>query len=120
MSRAFLQDLLRGTRCRNRKSTNSVSCRRNGDSLVSPVKPLDARLVPAAIATLNGGTPSVFGESLGDTITISRDTAGDILVNGHGVQVRWRTPTVASTNLIQVFAQGGNNHRLLPEASRTP
>jgi len=57
----------------------------------------------------NAGTLSVFGDALDNQITISRNAAGQILVNGGAVNVTGGTPTVANTALIQVFSLGGND-----------
>ena len=61
----------------------------------------------AVTATFNAGTLSVFGDSLNNSITVSRNAAGQILVNGGAVAVAGGTPTVANTSQIQVFGQGG-------------
>src|SRR5262245_58369050 len=63
------------------------------------------------------GLLSVFGDSLDDTIVMSRDAAGQILVNGGNVSITGGTPTVANTALIQVFGQGGNDTITLDEAN---
>jgi Ca2+-binding RTX toxin-like protein len=63
------------------------------------------------------GTLTVFGDNLNNTITISRNAAGNLLVNGGAVPVQGGTPTVANTALIQVFGQGGNDTITLDEAS---
>ena len=60
---------------------------------------------------------SVFGDSLDNNVTISRNAAGQILVNGGAVAVIGGTPTVANTTLIQVFGQGGNDTITLSEAN---
>ena len=57
------------------------------------------------------------GDSLDNTMTISRNAAGDILVNGGAVAVSGGTPTVANTSLIQIFGQGGNDTLSLNEAN---
>src|SRR5262249_49068760 len=62
-----------------------------------------ATFTPAA------GLLTVFGDALDNTITVSRNAAGAILVNYGTVAVRGGTPTVANTGLIQVFGQGGND-----------
>jgi hypothetical protein len=62
------------------------------------------------------GTLSVFGGSLDNTITISRDAAGTILVNGGAVAVVGGTPTIANTTLIQVFGLGGHDTITLDES----
>ena len=55
------------------------------------------------------GTLSVFGNALDNSIEVSRNAAGQLLVNGGAVPVRGGTATVANTALIQVFGQGGND-----------
>jgi Ca2+-binding RTX toxin-like protein len=63
------------------------------------------------------GVLSVFGDAANNSITISRDAAGKILVNGGAVPVAGGTPTVANTALIQVFGLGGNDTITLNEAT---
>ena len=63
------------------------------------------------------GLLSVFGDSADNTITISRDAAGQILVNGGAVSVVGGPATVANTALIQVFGQGGNDMITLDESN---
>src|SRR4051812_45905858 len=70
-----------------------------------------AVFIPAA------GALSVFGDSLDNTIVVSRNAAGRILVNGGNVAVLGGTPTVANTAIIQVFGQDGNDVLRLDEAS---
>src|SRR5262245_10147748 len=65
----------------------------------------------------NAQTLSTFGDNLDNTITLSRNAAGTILVNGGAVAVTGGTPTVANSALIQVFGQGGNDIVTLNEAS---
>jgi Ca2+-binding RTX toxin-like protein len=63
------------------------------------------------------GTLSVFGDALDNSIEVSRDAAGKLLVNDGAVAIRGGTPTVANTALIQVFGQGGNDVIALDESS---
>src|SRR5215813_13165010 len=63
------------------------------------------------------GLLSVFGDSLDDTIVMSRDAAGQILVNGGTVPIAGGQATVANTALIQVFGQGGNDTITLDESN---
>src|SRR4051812_39871477 len=63
------------------------------------------------------GTLTEIGDALDNTITTSRDAAGNILVNGGAVSIQGGTATVANTSLIQVFGQGGNDILNLNEAS---
>ena len=63
------------------------------------------------------GLLSVIGDESDNTITTSRDAAGQILVNGGAVPVAGGTATVANTSVIQVFGQGGNDTIALDEAN---
>ena len=65
----------------------------------------------------SGGVLTVFGDSLNNSISISRNAAGQLLVNNGAVAVTGGTATVANTTLIQVFGQGGNDTVTLNEAS---
>src|SRR5262245_24351466 len=69
------------------------------------------------VFTPGSGTLSVFGDALNNTINISRNAAGQILVNGGAVPVQGGTATVANTALIQVFGQGGNDIITLDQAN---
>jgi Ca2+-binding RTX toxin-like protein len=73
----------------------------------------------AVTATFSAGpgTLTVFGDSLDNTITISRDASGKILVNGGAVVVTGGTATVANTALIRVFGQGGHDQITLNQAN---
>jgi Ca2+-binding RTX toxin-like protein len=63
----------------------------------------------AVTASFSSGVLTVFGDANSNTIVISRDAAGKILVNGGAVAVVGGTATVANTAQIQVFGQGGND-----------
>src|SRR3954467_7993201 len=67
--------------------------------------------------TPSAGILSTFGDSLNNNITVSRDAAGKLLVNGGAVTVAGGTATVANTSLIQVFGQGGNDTVTLSEVN---
>ena len=67
--------------------------------------------------TPSAGILSTFGNSLNNNITVSRDAAGKLLVNGGAVKVLGGTPTVANTSLIQVFGQAGDDTITLNEAN---
>ena len=67
--------------------------------------------------TPSAGILSTFGDSLNNNITVSRDAAGKLLVNGGAVKVLGGTPTVANTSLIQVFGQAGDDTITLNEAN---
>ena len=71
----------------------------------------------ATTASFSAGGLTVLGDAANNTITISRDAAGKILVNNGAVAVTGGTPTVANTSVIQVFGQPGNDTITLNEAS---
>lgn len=73
----------------------------------------------AVLSTFSPGTGqlTVFGDSVDNSIELSRNAAGTILVNGGAVQVVGGTPTVANTARIQAFGQGGNDSLTLNEAN---
>jgi Ca2+-binding RTX toxin-like protein len=77
------------------------------------------RAAAAVTASFQPGTGvlTVFGDSLDNSIVISRNAAGTILVNNGAVAVIGGTPTVANTALIQVFGQAGNDTITLNEGN---
>src|SRR5215831_2208040 len=72
---------------------------------------LETRLMPAVTATFlpSSGVLSVLGDNQDNTIQISRNAAGALLVNGGAVAITGGTPTVANTALVQAFGQAGND-----------
>jgi hypothetical protein len=81
------------------------------------LEPLGLRLTPAVTASFSAGILTVFGDSLDNTIQVSRNAAGSLLVNNGAVAVLGGTPTVANTSLIQVFGQNGNDTITFNEAT---
>src|SRR5215218_2570175 len=71
----------------------------------------------AVTGSFGSGIVSVFGDALNNNLTVSRNAAGTILVNGGAVSVTGGTPTVANTSLIQVFGQGGDDTITLNESN---
>src|SRR5438477_12937441 len=49
------------------------------------------------------GQLSIFGDAQNNTIVVSRNAAGTVLVNGGAVPVVGGTPTVANVSLISIF-----------------
>jgi Ca2+-binding RTX toxin-like protein len=80
---------------------------------------LDRRVLPAVTATFSAiqGVLTVNGDANDNTIAVSRDAAGRILVNGGAVAIRGGNPTVASTRLIQIFGLDGNDNLSLDETN---
>jgi Ca2+-binding RTX toxin-like protein len=58
---------------------------------------------------------SVFGDNLDNTITTSRDAAGQILINGGAVSIDGVQPTVANTTDIQMSGGNGDDTISLDE-----
>src|SRR5262245_47065169 len=83
------------------------------------VESLHDRIAPAitAIFVQPTGLLTVFGDAADNTITISRDPAGQILVNAGAVEIRGGHPTVANTAAINVFGRAGNDMLTLDEAN---
>lgn len=71
----------------------------------------------AVTSSFSSGTLSITGDALDNTITVLRNAAGQILVNGGAVSVVGGTPTVANTSRIQVFGLGGNDTLTLSEVN---
>jgi Ca2+-binding RTX toxin-like protein len=82
---------------------------------------LTERIVPAVTASFSpsAGIVTVMGDSQDNSITVSRDAAGKILVNGGAVAVTGGTPTMANVSLIQVLGQAGNDTITMNEANGT-
>src|SRR5262245_31648553 len=62
------------------------------------------------------GLLTVFGDTLDNLITLSRD-GDNILVNGGAVSISGGTPTVLTTNQIQVLGDDGNDTVVFSEVS---
>src|SRR5262249_6812605 len=63
------------------------------------------------------GVLAVMGTPKGDTITVSRDAAGNLLVNGGAVPIQGPTPTIANTSLMELFGLAGDDNLALDEAN---
>jgi Ca2+-binding RTX toxin-like protein len=83
------------------------------------VESLESRLMPAVTAffSAQAGTLTVLGDAQNNAITISRNAAGAILVNGGAVAIQGGTATVANTSLISAFGLNGNDNITLNEAT---
>ena len=80
---------------------------------------LHERITPAvnAFFTPGVGVLTVNGDNANNTIDISRNAAGQILVNGGAISIKGGTATVANTKLIQVFGNAGDDSISLNEAN---
>jgi Ca2+-binding RTX toxin-like protein len=63
------------------------------------------------------GVLAIIGTPQNDTITLSREAAGKLLVNGGAVAIQGPTATVANTTLVELFGQAGNDTLTLNEAN---
>jgi len=78
---------------------------------------LSQRITPAVNAFFHAGVLTVNGDNQDNTITVSRDVAGNLLVNGGAVSIKGGSPTVANTKLVKVFGLAGNDTISLDEAN---
>src|SRR6476659_2922495 len=104
MAKSWLRNMLKGT-------SRPLHKEPRRKYLMPLLEPLGERILPSVTATFTPAVHvlSVFGDSLGNNIVISRNAAGQILINGGNVPVRGGTSTVANVSLIQVFGQAGND-----------
>jgi RTX calcium-binding nonapeptide repeat (4 copies) len=63
------------------------------------------------------GVLAVIGTSTDDTIVVSRDAAGNLLVNNGTVPIQGPRPTVVSTTLIEQFGLAGDDRLTIEEAN---
>jgi len=68
-------------------------------------------------AVFADGILTITGDDLDNTITVSRDLAGRILVNAGAIPVTGGTATVGNTSLVRVIAQEGNDTVRFDEAN---
>lgn len=80
---------------------------------------LEDRRMLAVSATFSpaSGVLNVYGDSLDNSIEVSRNAAGALLVNGGAIAIVGGAPTVANTSLINLFGLSGNDALTLNEAS---
>ena len=71
----------------------------------------------ATTASFNAGVLTVLGDNADNAIVVSRNAAGQLLVNGGAINVAGGIPTVANTTSVQVFGQGGNDTVTFNEAN---
>jgi Ca2+-binding RTX toxin-like protein len=80
-------------------------------------EPLGQRITPAINAFFGGGVLTVLGDNQSNTIEISRDAEGKLLVNGGAVSIHGAAAAVARTRVIFVHGLGGNDSISLNEAN---
>jgi Ca2+-binding RTX toxin-like protein len=111
--RSLLRALLEGRRRRLMKR------RRNVPEYAHACQVLEVRSLLSATASFaaNTGVLTVTGDAQNNALTVSRDAAGQISINGGAVAIKGGTATVANVSLIQVFGQGGNDTLQLDETN---
>src|SRR5262249_37780917 len=90
-------------------SARRASTRRRPARFVPGFGALEARLVLSVSAFFTpqaGGLLTVIGDGVDDTVEVSRDDAGNLLVNGGAVSIQGGTPTVDNTSVVQGFGLG--------------
>ena len=93
--------------------TNSVVGRSRACYRVGRVVP------PNNTALFNPATGllTIVGDDQDNVLVVSRDAAGDILVNNGAFPVSGGSPTVANTALIQIFGRAGNDQLSISEVN---
>jgi Ca2+-binding RTX toxin-like protein len=78
---------------------------------------LGERITPTVNAFSLGGVLTVVGDNSDNAIEVSRNAAGNLLVNGGDVKIFGGSPTAANTKAIQIFGLGGNDRLSLNETN---
>ncbi len=73
--------------------------------------------VPTITAVFSGGILTVTGDNQDNNLTVSRDVAGTLLVNGGTVTITGGVPTIGNTTQIQMFGLAGNDTLLVDDAN---
>ena len=86
-----------------RRVRNSIS-----QALDNLIEPLESRRLYAVTASSAGGVLTVTGDNAANAITVSRNAAGNLLVNNGTVPIAGSPATVAVIQSIRVSGLGGN------------
>ena len=73
--------------------------------------------IPTLSAVFSGGVLTVVGDDNDNTLIVSRDTAGNLLVNGGTLPITGGAPTIFNTTLIQILGLGGNDVLTVDDAN---
>src|SRR5215469_3492774 len=118
MSKRKLIDLFVGRERRRRQSRRVPLAGLTGLEL------LDRRVLPAVTATFAAaqGVLTVTGDDQDNSIAVSRDAAGTLVVNSDAsfVTVQGGPATAANTRLIQIFGMGGNDTLIWSRSANLP
>ena len=66
---------------------------------------------------ISNGILTELGDQNDNNLTVSRDAAGKLLVNGGAVPILGGVANVANTSVIELFGQNGNDTLTLDEAN---
>jgi Ca2+-binding RTX toxin-like protein len=104
---------------KKRAARRAATRKKQPARLVPSVESLEPRLMLSVSAFFvpQVGLLTVTGDNLDNSIEVSSDAAGALLVNGGAVTIQGGTPTVANTALIQGFGLGGDDTIALNEAN---
>ena len=104
---------------KKRSPRHAATRRKRPARVVSGFESMEPRLMLAVTASFapQAQTLMIMGDAANNTIEVSRDAAGTILVNGGAVAVLGGTPTVDNTALVQSYGHGGNDTISLNEAN---
>jgi Ca2+-binding RTX toxin-like protein len=99
----------------------SMARRRARNSVVRAVEsafePLESRRLYSVSASAAGGVLTVLGDNGNNAITVSRDLAGNLLVNNGAVAITGSPATVATITSIHVSGLDGNDNIALDETN---
>jgi Ca2+-binding RTX toxin-like protein len=74
-------------------------------------------VAPSVSAVFVGGILTVTGDNQDNTLVVSRDPAGTLIVNGGTIPISGGPATVANTSLVRIFGFGGNDTLTMDEAN---
>ena len=106
-------------RMRNQAARPFTQLRKNaGVSTYRPsLEGLETRLLPAVLAVFTVGILRIVGDSLDNTIVISRSVAGRLFINGGVIPIVGSFPTVINTGAMEIHGSLGNDTLSLDEAN---
>src|SRR5262249_4104285 len=88
------------------------------------VEPLADRVLPAVTATFSAATGvlTVMGDDQDNSLAVSRDAAGTLVVNGDGfvVPVQGGPATAPNTTVIRILGTGGNAELIWSRSANLP
>jgi Ca2+-binding RTX toxin-like protein len=88
---------------------------RRDQMLGNVVETLETRVLFSVSAVSVGGVLTVTGDNNANTIIVSRDQSGNVLVNGGAVHINGSAATVNTIQSINVFGLGGNDTLTIDE-----